>query len=158
MYDLEKLLESPRFRRRISKWKLKQYSGPRGEDLMLDDINNKGTGVLTICWEGGFPGCSGAIYITKFQGFYFFDSSDTGSKGPFESLDEALSVSEFEGEMSCSRVDGALSLRRLKAFARGWVSEGETIMISGELFERRNGRLRHVSAKRNAETSSSAVE
>src|SRR6266566_1768466 len=62
----------------------------KNEDFLSDTICEDGNDVVTLAWDGDFPGGSGANYIREWNGLYFFSSSDHEEEGPFESLDEAL--------------------------------------------------------------------
>jgi hypothetical protein len=105
-------------------------------------IEKEGKDVLTVGWDSNAPGMSGAHWISRWKGLYFFHSSDLGDEGPFESLQDVLVMEEFgtvtSGVELTSKV---LTLKRLKGIALLLVGEGEIVVINGDGFVRRGGKL-----------------
>ena len=102
-----------------------------------------GKTVLSLGWDGAFPGASGAIWVTCWKGLYFCRSSDLGPEGPFNSLDLALELDWFT--MATSNPDLAsdhLPLAELLSIGRGLLAEeGEAITINGKPYCLRGGEL-----------------
>lgn len=66
-------------------------------DYLSGLIEENETSVLSLEWDNM---CSGLNYITEWQGFYFFKSSDYDEEGPFSSLDEVLEDERFHIQTS----------------------------------------------------------
>ncbi len=121
----------------------------RNEDFLWDTICEDGNDVLTLAWDGNFPGGSGANYIQEWNGLYFFSSSDHEEEGPFESLDEALALEYFHLPSTPQpELDSPiLSLERLLEIARDLVgSEGDQILVNKKLFVLSKGKLEDLQA------------
>src|SRR6266480_1728508 len=121
----------------------------RNEDFLWDTICEDGNDVLTLAWDGNFPGGSGANYIQEWNGLYFFSSSDHEEEGPFESLDEALALEYFH--LPSPPQPGLrapmLSLERRLEIARDLgASEGDQILVNKKLFVLSKGKLEDLQA------------
>jgi hypothetical protein len=105
-------------------------------------IEKEGRDVLTVGWDGGAPGISGAHWISKWKGLYFFHSSDLDDEGPFHSLGEVLALEHFAVVPSGAEITSeVLSLKLLKEIGLSLVGEGDTVFINGDGFVRRGGKL-----------------
>lgn len=112
------------------------------EDALPNDIS-EGKNVLSLGWDGNAPGCSGAIWVKEWMGFYFCSSSDYDDEGPFQSLDEALEMEWFSTDTSNPELDSdVLPLEQLLGIGRGLVSEEmNEIYINGSLYHLEGGEL-----------------
>ncbi len=128
--DYESLSQKLLERGIISKEKHAEYLAD--EDGLPNDVNC-GSNVLSLGWDGGFPGNSGAIWVSKWNEFYFFTSSDIDSEGPFESLDEVLGLEWFSVAAANPELDSpTLALDQLLTIASNLVAEnGDEIWING---------------------------
>ena len=111
-----------------------------------DDLSNdvlRGKTVLSLGWDGHFPGNSGALWVREWKGFYFFSSSDIESEGPFESLDDVLDLEWFTVAASEPELDSkTLPLAKLLSIGKGFVAEeGDRIHINGTLYALKDGEL-----------------
>ena len=120
----------------------------RGEALSTDDsevlfdaafeaFRENLTAVLSLAWDGGFPGMSGAIWVSELAGVFAVTSTDYSPMGPFESLDEALACECLNIVTPDPELDSAvLPMERLLNVARGvvdWENAGE-IWINSERY------------------------
>jgi hypothetical protein len=139
--DYDSLLEKLLQRKRISKKRHAEYADDSG--AVDNDISCDGKQVLTLGWDGNFPGCSGAIYITRWKGFFFTSSSDYDPEGPFETLKDALNTDRFEGPIYKPELSSdSLSHRRLLDIANSLVSDaGEGILVNDQRHTIIRGRL-----------------
>lgn len=55
-----------------------------------------GRQVLSVGWDSDFPGGSGAVWVTEYDGIYIAASSDPCPRGPFESLEELMTEGPFQ--------------------------------------------------------------
>ena len=112
------------------------------EDDLSDDVLGGAT-VLSLGWDGHFPGNSGALWVREWKGFYFFSSSDIESEGPFESLDDVLDLEWFTVAASEPELDSkTLPLDKLLSIGKGFVAEeGDRIHINGTLYVLKDGEL-----------------
>ena len=108
-----------------------------------DIVCNESKVVLTLAWDGNFPGNSGAIWVCRWKGLYFVSSSDYDPEGPFSSLEEALGLECFHIETSNPELTSTvLPLSKLQQLARPLLGEnGDAIMINGTPFVFRGERL-----------------
>jgi len=112
-------------------------------DAVWEIVNEEAQSVLTMAWDGGFPGNSGAVWINEWKGLYFIASSDYEPSGPYSNLEEALDEECFSVETSRPELySEVVPLKRLKQLAKGLVSEEDgSIRINHERFTLRKGRL-----------------
>lgn len=135
MIDYEAVLRHPKVRGLSER----TVETAREDESVLDDlITNHGTSVVTLGWDGGSAGNSGVNWITEWRGLYFFDSSDHDPEGPFDTLEEALSVEPFNlpGTPSPELSSTLLPLPRLFDIAKQVVIDGERVRINGHWFIR----------------------
>ena len=144
--DFDKLLNEPRFRRRVSKRRLAQYERDESRQKIHDDYGDESEMVLCLDWSGSFPGAAGASWIYEWKGFYFFSSSDYSPEGPFPSLDRALRVDSFNTSTAGGHLESeTISDRKLWEIALGLVSsDGDEIRINDSRFVLEEGRLRKL--------------
>jgi len=128
--DYETLLRKLLDRGLISNEKYTEYLSD--EDARPNDVRD-GETVLSLGWDGHFPGNSGALWVEVWKGFYFFTSSDIESEGPFESLDDVLDLEWFSVAASEPELDSkTLPLDKLLSIGGGFVAEeGDGIYING---------------------------
>ncbi len=117
----------------------------RDEDLLPDLIADEAKLVLTLEWDGDFPGSSGANYLSEWNGLYFFSSSDYDDEGPFDTVKEALEELEYFN-LACTPKpelsSEILSLDRLLEIGRDLVNdEGDEVYINDTLFVLAHGQL-----------------
>ena len=119
----------------------------QNEDFLWDTICEDGNDVLTLAWDGNFPGGSGANYIREWNGLYFFSSSDHEEEGPFESLEGVLALDYFHLPSTPQpELDSPiLPLERLLELARDLVSsEGDQILLNKKRFVLSGGKLKDM--------------
>lgn len=113
------------------------------EDALSEAIGDQAESVLSLGWDGTGPGGSGALWISKWKGLFFFDSSDHDREGPFSTLEEALSlecfsIATYRPELSSASVPK----KRLLALGKGLVGEeGDEISINDVVYVLRSGKL-----------------
>ena len=105
-------------------------------------------------YTGGISDGSGANFIWEWNGLYFYDSTDFEAEGPFDSLEEALSNSEFSfssgSQISCD----CETDEEQKAMAErliGREDDGADIWINGVKFMVQAGAVVKVEPKREPE-------
>jgi len=110
-------------------------------DLLFDAANaafrSNAHNVLSLGWDGGFPGMSGAAWVSELEGVFFVTSSDYEAEGPFDTLDEALTCECFGTVTESPELDSeTLPLEQLLEIAHGvvdWENEGD-IWINSRRF------------------------
>lgn len=113
-------------------------------ELLWERMTEEATDVLSLGWEGGSAGNSGAVWLKEWHGIYFTQSSDFDPSGPFDSIDEALSEECFntEGTPNAELCCGVLKLKELRRIAVRVGTEGEIIRINDQPFMLKAGKLR----------------
>jgi hypothetical protein len=94
--DYTKLLEEPKVRLELGR-RCRTGNKEETEEYLSNLIDENETQMLSLEWDNR---CSGVNYITEWQGFYFFKSSDYEDEGPFSSLNEVLEDERFHIETS----------------------------------------------------------
>lgn len=61
--------------------------------------------VLTVGWDSDFPGGSGAVWVSEYDGIYIAQSSDPCERGPFESLKEMMTEGPFQTQFGNPSID-----------------------------------------------------
>jgi hypothetical protein len=169
--DFEAVMASEVFQSKCSKANLEKYRKEwtdNGEefDFDWDQLENASQ---VFCQEvggdneeddegerytGGISDGSGANFIWEWNGLYFYDSTDFEAEGPFDSLEEALSNSEFSfssgSQISCD----CETDEEQKAMAErliGKEDDGTDIWINGVKFIVEAGAVVKVEPKRKPE-------
>jgi hypothetical protein len=101
------------------------------KDEIEERITDDGKNIFTLGWDGDRPGGSGANYITEWNGYYFFTSSDMDSEGPFKSLEEALALEYFHTNETPNPelYSDILPFEKLEEIARDIDEERQEIFI-----------------------------
>ena len=98
-------------------------------DSAYDTFCNNTGSVLSLGWDGDFPGMSGAVWISELEGVYIVRPSDYDDEGPFGSLDEALESECFSTTTANPELDSdVIPLAELLKIAEGvvdWENDGE---------------------------------
>lgn len=150
---LPRLLKNKEFRKVVEDW-LESEPAARiidkflnGEtftdneyDKFYDAVHNafreQAINVLTLGWDGNFPGSSGAIWLIGLDGVYII-TDDFGDHGPYDNLEEALDFEAFFCVTSNPEVDSnVLPLEKLLEIAESvvdWENEGD-VWVMGERY------------------------
>jgi hypothetical protein len=139
--DCERLLKHPRLRKALTKEMLSECEQEEG--VLLDQISEEAETVFTLGWDGDHPGGSGFIWVTKWNDFFFFGSSDYDDDGPYDSLEETLEDERFHvGTAEPSITSESLSLPELLRLASDLVSnEGDSVIINDQGYTMTDGKL-----------------
>jgi len=105
-------------------------------DAVHNTFREMAESVLTLGWDGDFPGASGAIWLIGLDGVYII-TDDFGDHGPYDNLEKALDFEAF----SCVTANPELSsdvlpLDKLMEIAKNavdWENEGD-VRIMGERY------------------------
>jgi hypothetical protein len=126
-------------RKKIGKKAHAQYLDD--EDALFNSISCDGATILTLSWDGDFPGNSGALWVNKWKGMYFLCSSDFDPEGPYLSLKDVLDNERFSSSTSNPELRSeTVPLRRLLVLVRGIMDEeGGEVLINGSRFELKSG-------------------
>ncbi len=138
--DYEALLKDPKVRRALGK--RKYIEAVEDPEYLANIIAEEGRQVLCLEWDGGSAGNTGAIWISEWNGFYFFESSDYDAEGPM-TLEDALGDERFwietpNPELS-SKVIPKSKLLRMGAALAG--EEGNTVTINHDVYVLLGGEL-----------------
>jgi hypothetical protein len=138
--DYNKLLNDPRFYKRVSQKRYAKYL--EDEDALSNDIA-KGKMIMSLGWDGNFPGNSGAIWVTRWKGFYFCHSSDYDPEGPFDSLDDVFGLEWFYVATARPILESdEIPLPELMKIATRLVSEnGDVVVINNAAYAREGDQL-----------------
>jgi hypothetical protein len=113
-------------------------------DIAHDAYSNCAEQVLTLAWDGGAPGMSGAAWVSKCEGVYVIQSSDYDDLGPFSSLKEALQEECFNIVTANPELNSeVLSKTELLEIAKqvvDWENEG-AIVINSEVYRASGNKL-----------------
>lgn len=157
---LPRLLGAKAFRAAIRKWDGKQAKAlfksiDKGEtpdsDLLeefaewiREEYFDQAKQVLSVGWDGDFPGNSGAFWLYELAGVCIFTCSDRGLMGPYESLEAALDAEYLSIPTPNPSVDSdVLTLEQLLQVAAGvvdWENEGE-VSVNNERYVVKGGEL-----------------
>lgn len=98
--------------------------------LMQEAMSEEASSVLTLGWDGDFPGGSGVVTIREWKGTYFISSSDYDDLGPYSSIDEALANEVFHCPTSHAELYSSIvSLDRLMEIGVHLVGDGEPYSV-----------------------------
>ena len=139
--DYDAVLKHPKVRKALGRRGLAKAA--KDEDYLPNLILDEAEDVLTLAWDGDFPGNSGANYLTRWHGLYFLRSSDLDPAGPFASLDQALDLECFAVPTANPQLwSKVLPLRRLLSVAQGLLGEeGESVVVNDRPYVLRGGKL-----------------
>lgn len=139
--DYEALLNNPRLQKILGPHQLTEAR--KDEDFLPNLICERAEPVLSLDWDGGAPGCSGAVWIQRWRGFYFIKSSDYEPEGPFDSVDEALGHDAFSTTTYRPELNSeTLPLKTLLEVGMGLINEeGDEIWINRERYVLTGGEL-----------------
>lgn len=131
----DKLLNDPAFAPDISPERRSQLLDD--PDLLYEAIHNEASTVLTMGWDGGFPGTAGSSALNEWHGIYFLTSSDFDDEGSYSSLEEALAHEWFAYPTpGVELFSNVLPMERLKEIGLGLVETDEYIRINDQYFTR----------------------
>ena len=140
--DYEAVLKNKKIRATLGPEKIAEAM--EDGDFLPNLISEESNTVLTLGWDGDFPGLSGANYATEWNGLYFFGSSDHDREGPFDSEQEVLDLDYFhsQGTPNPELSSDVLPLERLLEIGRDIVcDDGDQIDINTRLFVLSRGKL-----------------
>jgi hypothetical protein len=116
------------------------------EDVIEEQINDEGVIVFRLVWDTNSPNSGWEWHnILKWNGYYFFVSTDFDPEGPFDSLEEALVLEyfHFPNTPNPEIYSDVLPFKRLEQIARSIDEERqETIVINGDSYEWHGDSLR----------------
>jgi hypothetical protein len=139
----DRLLNDPKFASGLSsETRRKLLANP---DLLFETIREDAASVLTMSWDGGFPGTAGSSGLQEWHGIYFLTSSDFDDEGPYWSLDGALANEHFAFPTPAVELfSDVIPMERLMQIGLGLVDEGDSICINNRNFRRTSDRLERI--------------
>lgn len=108
------------------------------EDWLPNAIGEEGGSVLTVGSDSSMPGGCGVMWINKWRGLYFFQSSDVDPEGPFANLEDALEVDYFTTFTSNNEIwSEVIPIDQLLQIVSERFSDdyGDTITINNHTYE-----------------------
>jgi hypothetical protein len=113
-------------------------------DAARNVYSNCAENILTLAWDGDFPGNSGVLSLGCCAGVYVISSTDYDDLGPFTSLDEALQDEHLNTVTANPELNSEVlpndELLEIAARIVDWENEG-TIRINSELYQVSDNKL-----------------